>query len=319
MAVYYLAALSLSYSLLRKPEVMQLTYRGQKKVAGSSQKKSDMEVENDKDEAVPAIPPRLYLDDDKFTSEQEDNANKCSGEDAVPAVPPRRYLEDEEFASEQRDSASNVTSSGEDEAMPTVPPRRYLEDEEFASELQDDAETGNITMATSNDKDEHHPPAHFMPQTSESAHIYQPLLPKRVYTEPVPEYQPLTFKGAEGDKVVAEGASSEPANIYEPLTFEGAARNEEAAEGGSKTTNIYDPLTFEGATRNEERATEGISSETCHYQPLIFNRNEKHEAGESEQLTTKANSEASHYQPLVFPKEKQSKKKRATHIMMKIY
>ena len=290
MAVYHLAALSLSYSLLCKPEAIQLTYRGQKKVAGSSQKKSDMEVEDDKDEAVPAIPPRLYLDDDKSTSEQEDNANKCSVDDAVPAVPPRRYLEDEEFA----------------------------------SELQDDAKTGNITMATSNDKDEHHPPAHFMPQTSESAHIYQPLLPKRVYTEPVPDYQPLTFKGAEGDKVVAEGASSEPANTYEPLTFEGAARNKEAAEGGSKTTNIYDPLTFEGATRNEERATEGNSSETHHYQPLIFNRNEKHEAGEGEQLTTKANSEASHYQPHVFPKEKQSKekqskKKRATHIMMKIY
>ena len=297
---------------------MQLTHRGQNKVAGSSQKKSDIEVD-DKNEVVPAIPPRLYLDDEEFTSEQEDNANNCSGEDAVPAVPPRRYLEDDEFTSEQRNSASNVTCSGEDEDMPTVPPRHYLEDEEFASELQDDAKTGNITMAMSNDKDEHHPPAHFMPesqpQTSEIAHIYQPLLPKRVYTEPAPEYQPLTFKGAEGDKVAAEGDSSEP---YEPLTFKGATRNEEAAERVSETTNIYDPLTFEGATRNEERATEGNSSETGHYQPLIFNRNEKQEAGESG-LTTKASSEASHYQPLVFPKEKQSKKKHVTHVMMKFY
>ena len=324
MAVYYLAALSLSYSLVCKPEAMELTGRDQNNVAFSSQKKSDIEVEDDKDEVVPAIPPRLYLDDEEFASEQEDNANKCSGDDeAMPAVPPRRYLEDEEFTSEQRDSATNVTCSGEEEVMPAVPPRRYLEDEEFATELQDDAKTGNITMAMSNNKDEHHPLAHFMPesqlQTSESAHIYQPLLPKRVYTKPAPEYQPLTFKGATGDKVAAEGHISEPANTYEPLTFKGATRNEVAAEGVSETTNIYDPLTFKGATRNEERATEGKSSETSHYQPLIFNRNEKQEAGESEQLTTKGNSEASHYQPLVFPKEKPSKKKRATHVMMTIY
>lgn len=238
-------------------------HRNHNKVA--SQDKSDIEVEN---EVAPAIPPRLYLDDE-FISEQEHNANKCLGKDEiVPAVPPRRYLEDEE------------------DIMPAVPPRRYLENEEFVSELQDDAKTGNITTATS---DEHYPQGHFtpeMPQTSEeTAHIYQPLLPKRACTEA--QYEPLTFKGATGNK-----------------------EQEEVAEGIDETSNTYEPLTFQGATRNEERATEGNNS---HYQPLIF---KKQEAGESEQLTPKADSEASHYQPLVFPKEKQPKRKHSTHVMM---
>lgn len=222
-------------------------HRNHNKVA--SQDKSDIEVGN---EAAPAIPPRLYLDDE-FISEQEDNANKCLGEDEI---------------------------------MPAVPPRRYLEDEEFVSELQDDARTGNITMATS---DEHYAQGHFtpeMPQTrEETAHIYQPLLPKRACTEA--QYEPLTFKGATRNK-----------------------EQEEIAEGIDETSNTYQPLTFQGATRNEERATEGNNS---HYQPLIF---KKQQAGESEQLTTKADSEASHYQPLVFPKEKQPRWKHATHVMM---
>ena len=261
-------------------------HRNHNKVA--SQDKSDIEVEN---EAAPAIPPRLYLDDE-FISEQEDNANKCLGEDEImPAVPPRRYLEDEEFASEQTDSAiyNNAMRSEEEDIMPAVPPRRYLEDEEFASELQDNAKTGNITTATS---DEHYPQGHFkpeMPQTSEeTAHIYQPLLPKRACTEA--QYEPLTFKGATRNK-----------------------EQEEVAEGIDETSNTYQPLTFQGATRNEERATGGNNS---HYQPLIFKRSEKQEAGESEQLTPKADSEASHYQPLVFPKGKQPRWKHATHVMM---
>ena len=157
---------------------------------------------------------------------------------------------------------------------PILPPKRYCKDEDFTSQLDDrtmqkpgtDYQVcfevrGNVVLT-------HKVPS---PTVNENA-IYQPLLPKRKITE-----------------------ESSESNVYQPLTI------------GDTTSKKEEDQTRQSATRNENSA----------YQPLLFksatgNRAQNEERGQL--VATKGSSETSHYQPLVFPQERQQHF--ATHVMM---
>jgi len=273
-----------------KQEAVELTCR---KLSGAAVAQDvSLSHPHEEDKGTPTLPPRLYLEDEDFTSQLHNNTmqNTATQENAIyqPLLPNRMVTNESSESSvyqplpsggttnhkeEKEEVTQSATRNENSKCLPTLPPRLYLEDENFISQLHDSTMQNTAQgkavcfQVCGNVVQTHEVPN---PIADEDA-IYQPLLPSRMVTE-----------------------ESSESSVYQPLTFGGTS--EKSRQSATENENsTYQPLTFMSATANREQNGE--------------------ESGQW--IMPKESSETSNYQTLVFPKGKP--KLHPTHVMMAFY